>query len=373
TTTETTTVSSSTTSQTTSSANATTGYSVINPITSWNLTLTSTDTAWPPTKTQAGQPSTCNKWHLVRVGDTCDTIQARYVAWVSFEELLQWNPGLAEDCQFPFVGWWVCVGTQPQTSLSFDYPTSGPVIIPEPTIHTPMPTSIPGSEFTASPTQSGLVSGCQGFHYATAGDSCSRILAEYDFLTEKQLHQWNPDLKADCSGLHASYYYCVAAFSTGDVPMPPTVTATPTPTQMGTTQNCTAWYKTNHDDSCWGIAVMFGTFSEQDFVAWNPSVGKTCAWIKDDAWYCVRDPNTPPTRTAPLPTDIFPTKTPRQPNATSSCASWWFVSSGDTCDSIAVANGISLEAFYQWNPDVNTAEGECKNLQLDYEVCVGVK
>lgn len=69
---------SSSASKSSSSSTASTPYSVRNPITSYNLTSTTVGTAWPPQKTQAGQASNCNKWHLVGGGDTCDSIIALY-------------------------------------------------------------------------------------------------------------------------------------------------------------------------------------------------------------------------------------------------------------------------------------------------------
>jgi hypothetical protein len=55
-------------------ANAT--YSTRVPITGYNLTTTTIETAWPPARTQSGQPSYCNSWHLVGAGETCDSIAA---------------------------------------------------------------------------------------------------------------------------------------------------------------------------------------------------------------------------------------------------------------------------------------------------------
>lgn len=37
-------------------------YSIRNPITPYNISTPTIDRSWPPKKTQAGQPSYCNKW-----------------------------------------------------------------------------------------------------------------------------------------------------------------------------------------------------------------------------------------------------------------------------------------------------------------------
>jgi LysM domain len=70
---------------TTASVNAT--YSIRNPITSYNLSTPTTDRTWPPTKTQVGQPSYCNKWYLVEGGDTCELVYRKFGSTMSKEEL----------------------------------------------------------------------------------------------------------------------------------------------------------------------------------------------------------------------------------------------------------------------------------------------
>lgn len=61
---------------TTTSTSANLTYSTRNPITGYNLTTTTIGTAWPPERTQSGQPSYCNSWHLVGAGETCSSIAA---------------------------------------------------------------------------------------------------------------------------------------------------------------------------------------------------------------------------------------------------------------------------------------------------------
>jgi hypothetical protein len=70
---------------TTTSVNAT--YSIRNPITSYNLSTPTTDRTWPPTKTQVGQPSYCNKWYLAEGGDTCELVYRKFGSSMSKVEL----------------------------------------------------------------------------------------------------------------------------------------------------------------------------------------------------------------------------------------------------------------------------------------------
>lgn len=87
----------STTSKTTSSASKTTSstttttddkpYSTRFPITSRNITTPTSPTAWPPTKTQPGEPASCTDWHFVVPGDTCQRIVNRYGNTLTMEQL----------------------------------------------------------------------------------------------------------------------------------------------------------------------------------------------------------------------------------------------------------------------------------------------
>ncbi|KAB8232263.1 uncharacterized protein BDW43DRAFT_312259 [Aspergillus alliaceus] len=348
-------------------------YTINHPITTQSMTEPTLETAWPPTKTQAGQPTSCVGWHEVRIADTCDTIAGRYSAFATIEELLEWNPGLKEDCDHPLLGYFVCVMVKPN-GLTLSYPTATtPVTIPTPTPYTPPPPVCPNSTdatvFTPSPTQPGMATGCRVYHHATTGDSCSKIVSKYKYINEKQLQEWNPALGSVCKGLVPNFYYCL--YPSTFVPMPPTVTTAPAPTQSGIASNCKAWYQVKDAEICSEIALIFGTFSEGDFKAWNPSVGKGCTKILKDNWYCVAVPSTPSTRTAPVPT--FPTSVPRQPNVIKNCTTWWHVSENEDCYDVSRKNSIKVEEFLRWNPDVRSSQNDCKFLPVDHEVCVGIR
>ena len=70
---------------TTSDVNTT--YSIRNAITSYNLSTPTIDRSWPPTRTQTGQPSYCNKWYLVEGGDTCEIVYRKFASSISMDEL----------------------------------------------------------------------------------------------------------------------------------------------------------------------------------------------------------------------------------------------------------------------------------------------
>lgn len=54
-------------------------------------------------------------------------------------------------------------------------------------------------------------------------------------------------------------------------------------------------------------------------------------------------------------------------NVTKSCAQYHSVVEGDTCASISVSSGISLDDFYFLNPSVDS---NCTNLILEESYCV---
>ncbi|OTB01250.1 carbohydrate-binding module family 50 protein [Hypoxylon sp. CI-4A] len=278
-------------------ANAT--YSTRFPVTGYNLTSRSIDTAWPPSKTQAGQPSYCNSWHLVSGGETCESISRQ--ARISLDQLNQWNPGLGTNCTHLFVDWWVCVGAQPQTSATWPWSTvETDTSIPAPTAWTSKTHPSVNSNFTAVPTQTGIPRSCQAYYQAKRNDTCIDVLAEYTYISKEQFFKWNPALNGTCNGLRPGYWYCVADFGT-DLPMPPTLTIAPSPTASGQPSNCTTWYYSTVNDDCDAVVLQFGTFSKDDFISWNPSVWSDCSNFQENEYYCVGVLGTPTSRTSAIP------------------------------------------------------------------------
>lgn len=50
----------------------------------------------PPGPVHPGNPSNCNKWHLVKSGDDCGTIRSQYD--LTADEFFGWNPAVSRDC-----------------------------------------------------------------------------------------------------------------------------------------------------------------------------------------------------------------------------------------------------------------------------------
>ncbi|WYZ42085.1 hypothetical protein EsH8_V_000980 [Colletotrichum jinshuiense] len=370
--TSTTSLSSTSSSSSITVITATTPYSTRYPVTNQTITRPSSSDAWPPSKTQAGQPSYCNNWHFVEGGQTCSNIIGLYSTWMSTDDFYAWNPAVGQDCSGLYVYYWVCVGIRPQTQISLPYETGNATVeLPPYFTWTPEPIPTDPPDFAVpTPTHGPLPDNCVAYFQARDGDRCTSVVKEYPMVTEQQFLAWHPFLSGNCDGLWVGYWYCGVAFAADELPMPPTVTAKPSPVPTGTTSNCAAWYLATGADTCALITQIFGTFSEADFIGWNPSVGSGCSGIVMDTYYCVGVPGTPTTRTTPIsqPTAPPAENLPTQEGIASDCASFWLVSSADTCTSIASQSSITLADFKAWNPAVGDA---CDGLKSDFYVCVG--
>ncbi|KZL71567.1 hypothetical protein CI238_12141 [Colletotrichum incanum] len=273
-----------TTTRATSSFNST--YSIRHPVTSWSLTDPTTDTAWPPTKTQAGQPNYCNNWHLVAEKQSCEDIWAKYNTWMSLIDFFAWNPAVSTDCSGLYLNYYVCVGIQPQTAVTVDLPTAvANFTLPPYVTWTAEPLPDVDSNFTPTPSHGPMPTNCVNYHKAVAltnakGNSCNNILADHAEITREQFFSWNPVLSGNCEGIWADNYYCVGAYSSdNDLPQPPTVKTKPSPVPSDSASNCVAWYQTTDGDTCEDLAAIFGSFSEANFKMWNPAVGSDCSGI----------------------------------------------------------------------------------------------
>jgi hypothetical protein len=72
---------------------------------------------------------------------------------------------------------------------------------------------------------------------------------------------------------------------------------------------------------------MFGRFSKEDFIKWNPNVKSDCMGIDADQYLCVAIPGTQTTRTAAVPsTTADPSDMPTQSEIATNCSEFWFVS-----------------------------------------------
>ncbi|RPA74132.1 hypothetical protein BJ508DRAFT_333374 [Ascobolus immersus RN42] len=236
-----------------------------------------TTTSAAPGPTHEGQPSDCNKWHLVATGDDCSKIIKQY--GISSSDFYTWNPAIDSQCINNFWGGYAyCVGTGPDIPPTT---TTGPLI---PHITPPGPTH------TGQP--------------ATSGDDCSTIMDAY-FLTVSEFFSWNPAVNAECTeNFWAKYAYCVSivGHSTRST-IPPATTTTigvPTPSPVhdnSIISSCNKFMMPVAGDWCALFAERHGVTMAQ-LGAWNAALGvdgKECGGMFwGGYWYCVHNPGGPP-------------------------------------------------------------------------------
>ncbi|ORY01575.1 hypothetical protein BCR34DRAFT_521866 [Clohesyomyces aquaticus] len=221
---------------------------------------------------------------------------------------------------------------------------------------------------------------CSNWQVVSASDTCQAI-ADNNGLSLAQFQTYNPSVGSSCKLVNGNSY-CIEQ-NWGVPPQPtsssalPTVTskptptngiATPTPIQTGMNTNCNKFYLVKSNDGCYDIAAANG-ISLENFYAWNPALN-SCAALWPTYYVCVGliGSTATPTPTKATPTNGVSTPTPTQSPFISNCNKFYLVKSGDGCEDIATANGISFDQFYAWNPAV----GKCASLWPTYYVCVGI-
>ncbi|KAI1108517.1 carbohydrate-binding module family 50 protein [Nemania sp. NC0429] len=324
-----------------------------------------------PSPVQTGIVGNCNSFYYVVPGDTCDAIVKKY--GITLTQFYTWNPAVGSSCAFLGLGDYVCVGTLDVTGTTTTTPVST--------------TTKPGNGIsTPTPVQTGIASNCNLFYDVQSGDMCGDIAAAYG-ISLANFYAWNPAVGSTCTNLIAGDYVCVGtiASSTGmtTTTKPRTTTtgngiSTPTPVQTGIASNCNKFYLVQSGDTCDVIAAAKGV-SVSNIYAWNPAVGVgTCTNLIAGDYICIgvigftttTTTTTPPTSTTPQGNGIA-TPTPFQAGMASDCNSFYFVKTGDTCDTIAASKGISVANFYNWNPAVGA--NTCRTLQASTYACVGVQ
>ncbi|RYO96244.1 hypothetical protein DL763_003318 [Monosporascus cannonballus] len=283
---------------------------------------------------------------------------------LSHADFVNYNPSVKDDCSGIKVGNSYCV----EVNYGFPRPTT---VSSSSTVQ-PTPTGDP----KPSPTQDGLIGTCSRFYLAVAGDTCDKIVKKYGTFTFDDFLEWNPAVGDDCSGLWAKTYYCVGVPGTPTAPpTTPTGDPKPSPTQDGLIDTCIRFYLAVAGDTCDKIVKAHGTFTFDQFLKWNPAVGKDCSGLWAKTYYCVGIPGTPTARPATTSKPTTTTKAPAGPTPTqdgivSNCKRYHLAVAGDTCQRIVDKYGaFSLANFKTWNPAVGS---DCSGLWLGYYYCIGI-
>lgn len=228
-----------------------------------------------------------------------------------------------------------------------------------------------------SPTQDGLVKGCNNYALAKSGDDCFDFASSHS-IAPSQLYAWNPVLGlngAACSTkFWASEYYCVGVAATK------TQVTAPGPTQTGIIASCNLYAQAKAGDDCTVFASR-NSISNAQLYAWNGvlgSTGQNCRTaLFAQEWYCVgiAESAPPVTTTSTRSSTISPVTAPgpTQTGIVKNCNKYAEAISGDSCDTFAKRNGITSASLYAWNKVLGTNGANCGTLLLAQEYyCIGV-
>jgi hypothetical protein len=311
--------------------------------------------------------SNCNKFHYIAKGVNCgDVISYQKITLTDF---VKWNPTVLENCSGMWAEVNVCVGVigGATTTTAKPLPTTT--------------TSAGNGVQTPQPTQPGMVSNCNKFHYIAKGVSCTQVIS-YQKITKADFVKWNPTVLDDCSGMWADVNVCVGVIggvtTTAKPPSTTTTSAgngvqTPQPTQPGMVSNCNKFHYIAKGVSCTQV-ISYQKITQADFVKWNPTVRSDCSGMQAGVNVCVGLIGGPTTTTkAPTTTTSagngIQTPQPTQPGMVTNCKKFHHVAPGVTCSQIISFNKISLADFVKWNTGVGS---NCGNMWANTNVCVGL-
>ncbi|KAL6797935.1 hypothetical protein J3E68DRAFT_448914 [Trichoderma sp. SZMC 28012] len=204
--------------------------------------------------------------------------------------------------------------------------------------------------------------------------------------------RWNPEIAVSCNNFIIGRSYCIETTNEPSIPItpksstlplpsasksitppPPTSTkpsngiTTPTPTEVGIVDNCNAFYFVQSGDSCQDIADKNG-ITIDEFVSWNKGVGGTrCSGLWAENYVCISVIGRPSTPTKPG--NGIQTPSPVQPDIIDTCSKFYYIKEGQSCDTIAGENGITVKDLVSWN---RKAGPNCSGMWANTYACVSV-
>jgi hypothetical protein len=222
-----------------------------------------------PLPTQPGMVTNCAKFHWIAKGVTCNQVYS--YQQISLEDFVRWNPTVKDDCTGMWAEVQVCVG-----------------IIGGATSSTPKPSSTtPGNGVqTPQPTQPGMVTNCNKFHWIAKGVTCNQVYS-YQKISLADFVRWNPTVKDDCSGMWAEVQVCVGVIGGGASPTPTSnAIQTPQPTQPGMVSGCKKFHYVAEGVVCSQI-TSYQKITLADFIRWNTGIKSDCSNMWSGAHVCV--------------------------------------------------------------------------------------
>ncbi|KAK2931462.1 LysM domain superfamily [Fusarium oxysporum f. sp. vasinfectum] len=192
--------------------------------------------------TDPGIASDCTFWDIV--GDksqNCAYFEDLY--GLEHKVFVEYNPSVKDDCSGIQEGHSYCL------EVNHGLPRDD------------NPQSKPSSPSKPSIIQEGLIKSCTSFHQASKGEIYAKIISTYGTFDFNTFFKWNPAVGKDCSGIWASYYYCVGVPGTPTAKpsaTSPKPTATggvqiPSPIQEGITKNCNKFHQITKKTTCSSI------------------------------------------------------------------------------------------------------------------------
>ncbi|KAF7728599.1 hypothetical protein EC973_005826 [Apophysomyces ossiformis] len=127
-------------------------------------------------------------------------------------------------------------------------------------------------------------------------------------------------------------------------------------------EDCAKYYTVNSGDTCSKIAGKFG-IAVNKFYEWNPQVNSQCTNLYPGKKYCVQFSSY-----GNDPKSSSSSSSSKSTSSTTSCQKKHKVTNSDTCTKLANKFGITLNAFYDMNPQVNRKT--CSNLITGKYYCV---
>lgn len=235
-----------------------------------------------------------------------------------------------------------------------------------------------------SPTQDGLVTSCNNYAMASAGDSCFNFAQVHSIPTSK-LYEWNPILGSDgtacTTSFWASEYYCIGVWASTTATSSRTSVTAPGPTQTGIIATCDKFAQAQSGDGCESFAAR-NNITPAHLYQWNSVLGvngvncDTMLW--GDEWYCVgvSDSSTTTTPTSTVQTSSSTAVTApgeTQTGIVPNCNKFAEAKPGQGCFDFAAANNITTSQLYTWNTVLGPNGENCGTMLWSKEwYCVGV-
>jgi hypothetical protein len=306
-----------------------------------------------PLPIQPSMVPTCNKFHWIANSNVkcADVISYQKITLADFAK---WNPSVNSDCSGMWVGVNVCVGVTGGSS--------------------PTTTTTAGNGVqTPQPTQPGMVSNCNKFHWiANSNVKCADVIS-YQKINRADFIKWNPTVLSDCSGMWVGVNVCVGVIGASN----PTTTTTagngvqtPQPTQPGMVSNCNKFHWIAKGVNCDQV-ISYQKITRADFVKWNPTVLDDCRgmWAEVNVCVGVIGGSPAPTTTTTAGNGIQ-TPQPTQPGMVGNCKKFhWIANSNVKCQDVISYQKITLAEFARWNTGVGA---DCRNMWSGVHQCVGV-